>query len=162
MDTERFSTDLLSVNAGRESQPIVRMNNIKFLSTGHLTCNNRVVINLLVQISRITSRKLHRTEIIHVHVIEIGINMFPKLEIVVGVHNVTHTLLDVIIVNITPSNGHSIHGYDTAGMLTLIAKGMRQTEHSLNIALSLQAFGNTIISSGESTKYVRRILPSKH
>jgi hypothetical protein len=39
---------------------------------------------------------------------------------------------------------------------------MRQAEHCLNIALGLEALGDSIVSSGESTKHVRRILPSKH
>jgi hypothetical protein len=47
-------------------------------------------------------------------------------------------------------------------MLTLIAEGMRQAKHGINISLSLQALRDTIVSSGESTEYVRRILPSKH
>ena len=43
-----------------------------------------------------------------------------------------------------------------------VKEGMRQAKHRLDIALSFQTLGNTIVSSGESTKYVRRILPSKH
>ena len=88
--------------------------------------------------------------------------MITQLEIVVRIHNVTHTLLHVVVIDITPSNGHSVHGHDTTGMLTLITKRMRQTEHRLNIALSFQTFRDTIIRSGESTKHMRRILPSKH
>jgi hypothetical protein len=47
-------------------------------------------------------------------------------------------------------------------MLTLIAKGVRQTKHRLDIALGLKAFGNTIVGSGKTAEYVRRMLPSKH
>jgi hypothetical protein len=88
--------------------------------------------------------------------------MLTKLEIVIGIHDITDTLLHIIIIHITICDRDGIHGYDTAGMLTLISKRMRQTEYRLNIALSLQALRNSIVSSGESTKYVRRILPSKH
>ena len=60
------------------------------------------------------------------------------------------------------TNGHSIHSHDAAGVLALVAKGMRQAEHGLDVALGLQALRNAIVCGGQSTEHVRRILPSKH
>ena len=162
MDTERLTTDLLGMDTSGEGQPVVSVDDVKLLGTGHLTGDDRVVVNLLVQIARITAGKLHRTQIVHVHIVKVCVDMITQLEIVVRIHNVTHTLLHVVVIDITPGNGHSVHGHDTTGMLTLITKRMRQTEHRLNIALSFQTFRDTIIRSGESTKHMRRILPSKH
>ena len=162
VDTQGLTTHLLSMDTSGEGEPIVCVDDIKLLSTRHLTCNDRVVIDLLMQIAGITSSKLHRPEIVHVHIVKVSIDMLTQLEIIVGIHDVAHTLLHIIVIYITISNGHSIHGNDTAGMLALITKRMWQAEHCLNIALGFQAFRNTIIRSGESTKYMRRILPSKH
>jgi hypothetical protein len=88
--------------------------------------------------------------------------MLTELEIVVRIHDIAHTLLDIIIVYIAVCNRHSIHGNDTTSMLTLITERMRQTKRDVHVALSLQTLRDTIVSSGESTEYVRRILPSKH
>jgi hypothetical protein len=150
------------VDTSREGKPVVSVDDVKLLCAGHLTCDDRVVVDLLVQIARITSGKLHGTEVIHVHVVEIRIDMLTELEIVVRIHDITHTLLDIVIVYVTISDRHGIHGNDTTSVLTLITKRMRQTEGDVHVALSLQTLRDTIVSSGESTEYVRRILPSKH
>jgi hypothetical protein len=39
---------------------------------------------------------------------------------------------------------------------------MRQTKRDVHIPLGIEALRDTIVSSGKSTEYVRRILPSKH
>ena len=88
--------------------------------------------------------------------------MLATLIIIVGIHDVAHTLLHVVVIDIAPGDGHSIHGHNTTGMLTLVAKGVGQTEHRVDVALSLQTLGDAIVGGGQSTKYVRRILPSKH
>jgi hypothetical protein len=162
VDAEWFARYLLSVDTSREGKPVVSVDDVKLLCAGHLTCDDRVVVDLLVKIARLTSGKLHSTEIIHVHVVEVGIDMLTELEIVVRIHDITHTLLDIIIVYIAVCNRHSIHGNDTTSMLTLITERMRQTKRDVHVALSLQTLRDTIVSSGESTEYVRRILPSKH
>ena len=115
-----------------------------------------------MQVARITTGKLHCTKVIDVHIVEVGIDMVTESEIVVRIHDVTHTLTHIIIVDITPGNRNGIHSHNATGMLTLIAERMRQTEGDIHIALSLQALRDAIVSSGESAKYVRRILPSKH
>ena len=162
VDTQGLATHLLGMDTGREGQPVVGMDDIKLLSAGHLTSDNRVVVDFLMQVTWITAGKLHRAKVIDVHIVEVGIDMLTQLEIIVRIHDVTHALLHVVVIDITISNGHSVHSHDTTGMLTLITKRMRQAEHRLNVALSLQTLRNTIVSSSESTKYVRRILPSKH
>jgi hypothetical protein len=88
--------------------------------------------------------------------------MLAKFKIIIGIHNVAHTLLYVVVANVAIGNGYSVHGYDTACVLTLITKRVRQTQHRLDIALSLQALRDSVVSGGKSTEYVRRILPSKH
>ena len=138
------------------------VDDIKLLSTGHLAGDDRVVIDLLVQVAGVTSRKLHRTEVVHVHIVEVCIDMITELEIVIGIHDVAHTLLHIVIVHIAPGDRHGIHGDDTTSMLTLITERMRQTERDVQISLGLQSLGDTIVGGGQSTEYVRRILPSKH
>jgi hypothetical protein len=47
-------------------------------------------------------------------------------------------------------------------MLALVAEGVGEAEYSLDVALSLQTLRDAIVGGGQSTEYVRRILPSKH
>ena len=162
VDTQRLAAHLLGMNTSGEGQPIVSVDDIKLFGTGHLTSDDRVVVDLLVQVAGIAACKLHRTEVVDVHIIEVGIDMVTKLEIVVGIHDITHTLTYIVIVHIAPGDGNGVHSNDAAGMLALITEGMRQAEGDIHIALSLQTLGDTIVGSSESTKYVRRILPSKH
>ena len=78
MNTKRFAAHHLGVHTGRISQPVMRMDNIKLLLTGYYSGNNRKVVDFLVQISRITSCKLHTSQIIDMHIGEIGINMVAE------------------------------------------------------------------------------------
>ena len=162
VDAQGFAADLLSVDACRESQPVVSVDDIELFRSCHHACNDRVVVDLLVQIAGIASCKLHAAEVVDVHIVEVGIDMLTTLIVVFGVHDVAHTLLHIVIVDVAPGNGHGVHGHNATGMLTLITKGMRQTEHGVDVALSLQTFRDTVVSSSKSTKHMRRILPSKH
>ncbi len=157
-----LATDVLGMDAGRIGQPVVRMNNVKLLGAGNHASDDRIVVDFLMQVAGIATGKLHSAQIIHMHVVEIGINMLTQLEIIVGIHHVTHAILHIVVADITPGDRHGIHGHDAASSLTLIAKRMWQTEHSLDVALCLQSFRNTIVGSCKSAKHMRRILPSKH
>ena len=109
VNAQWLSTHLLSVYSSRISEPVVSMNYIKFLLSRHDTCYYRIVIYLLVQILRIASRKLQTAEVIHIHIVKIGIYMFPEREIKIGIHDVSHTSVHVVIINITPCDRHGIH-----------------------------------------------------
>ena len=115
-----------------------------------------------MQITRIATSKLHSTQIVDVHVVEVGIQMVAQTEIKVRIHDVAHTLANVVNRHITIGNGHSIHSHNLTGGTVFIAKGLRQAERDIHIALCMQSLRNTIVSSSKSTEYVRRILPSKH
>ena len=128
------------MDAGREGEPVVSVDDVKLLSAGHLSGNDRVVVDLLVKVAWISSGKLHRTKIVHVHIVKVGIDMVTELEIVVRIHDIAHALLHVVIVYIAPCDRHGIHSYDTCCMLALITKRMRQAERDVHIALGLQAF----------------------
>ena len=162
VDAKRLSTYLLGMDTGRISQPIVCMNDIKVKGTCHNTCDNGVVVNLLMQVSWITSSKLHGTEIIHMHVVEVRIDMVTQLEIEIRIHDVTYTVTDIVITDITPCYRHGIHGNDVTSVTLFITKRFRQAERDIHITLGMKSLRDTIVSGGESTEHVRRILPSKH
>ena len=162
MDAERLSTHILGMDSSRIGQPVMSMNDIELFRTSHNTGNHRIVVDLIVQVTGITTCKLHGTQIIDVHIVEVGIDMLTKFVIVIRIHDVTHAILHIIVVNITVGNRHRIHGNDAGGMRLFISEWMRQTECNLDVTLSLQTFRNTIVGSSKTTKYMRRILPSKH
>ena len=138
------------------------MDNVKLHGASHDAGNNRVVIDFLVKVAGIAACKLHSAKVVDVHVVEVGIQMVAQTEIEVRVHDVTHTVANVVVADVAPGNRHRIHGHNLAGRAVLVAEGFGQTERDVHVALCVQTLRNTIVSCGESTKYVRRILPSKH
>ena len=115
-----------------------------------------------MEVSRITAGKLHTSEVVNVHIVEVSIDMVAQSVVVVGIHNVPHPALHVVTIDIAPGYRHRIHCYDTCRMLLFVAKRMWQTECYVDIALSLQTLRDTVVSCCQSSKYVRRILPSEH
>ena len=113
MDNQRFSRNLLSMNTSRISQPVVRVNNIKLLLTSHHTGYNRIVIDFFMQIIRISSRKLHATQIIGMHIIKICINMVTQVIIKLRIHIMSHSIFYIIPLYVTPYNRYTVHSYDT-------------------------------------------------
>ena len=162
MDAQRFTTDLLGMDAGRIGQPVVSMDNVVVQGTSHHASDNRIVIDFLMQIARITTGKFHSAQVVDMHVVEVGIQMVAQTEIQVRIHDITHSLTDIVGRHVTIGNRHSIHGHNLASRTILVTEGMRQTERNIHIALSIKALRDTIVGGGQSTEYVRRILPSKH
>ena len=115
-----------------------------------------------MEVRGIATRKLHCSEIIDIHIVEVSVDMVAQLEVVVGIHNIADAVLDIVIVNVAPSDRHGIHGYNTASRRVLIAERTRQTQYGLNISLGIKSLADTIVGCCETAEYVRRILPSKH
>ena len=162
VNAERLTAHILGMDTSWIGKPIMSMNDIELFGSCHNASNYRVVVDLIVQIAGITTGKLHSTQIIDVHIIEVCVDMLTEFKIVVGIHYVTHTTLHIVVVNITIGNRHGIHGNDASRMRFFITKRMRQTKCNLYIALSFQTFRDSIVGSSKTTKNVRRILPSKH
>ena len=126
MYAERFSADLLGMYSGGVGEPVVGMDDVELFSTRHYACNDRVVVDFVVQVARIASGKLHGTQVVDVHVVEVGIDMVAQLEIIVGVHNVAHAVANIVVVDVAPGDGHGIHGNDACGMGLFVAEGVGQ------------------------------------
>ena len=125
MDAQGLTTNLLGMYACWISQPVVCMNDIIVKCTSYDTCNNRVIINLLMQIPRIATSKLHSAKIIDMHVIEISIQMVTQTEIEIRIHDVANTFANIISRYVAICNRHSIHCHDMGGLTLLITKRMR-------------------------------------
>ena len=110
-----------------------------------------------MEIRWITTGKVHTAEVIHVHIVEVSIDVVTITEIIVRVHDVAHTVLHVVIIYVAPSDRHTVHSHNLAGTSVLIAKRMRQTKRNINITLGMKSLGNTKVGSSQATKYVRRI-----
>ena len=162
VDAQGLAADLLGMDAGRIGQPIVGMDDVVVKRTSHHASNNRIVIDFLMQIAWITARKLHGAKVVDVHVVEVGIQVFAQTEIEVGIHNVAHTLANIVGRHVAIGNGHRIHGHNVACRAVFIAKRFGQTERNIHIALGIETLRDTIVSGSQSAEYVRRILPSKH
>ena len=71
------------------------------------------------------------------------------------------TVLDIIVLNVAPNDWHLAHIHDFEEFL-LIARRLRHTEGSLNVALKTQPLGYTIGGNSKSTVYLWREFPSEH
>ena len=140
MNTQRFTRHTLSMNTSRICQPVMCMDNIEIVCTCNDTSNNRIIINLFVQISRITSRKIHCTKVVDIHIIKVGIDVLTQLEVKFWRHNITKTILHIIIAKFTISDWHMIHCHNLSVGMVFITKRMWQAEDCLNITLRMQTF----------------------
>ena len=159
---QRFAAYLLGMYAGREGKPVVCVNDVKLFRPCHHTGNDRVVVYLVMQVGRITTCKIHASQVVDMHVVEVGIDMVTIAEIIVGVHDVSHPLLHIVVVDIAPGYRHTVHGHYLGGTAVFVAEGMRQTERDVYIALCVKSLRDAEIGGSKTTEYVRRILPSKH
>lgn len=74
--------------------------------------NDGVVVNLLMKISGIASGKLHRSEIIDIHIVKVGVDMVAQLEVEVGVHDIADPAVDIVPIDIAPCYWNAVHGYN--------------------------------------------------
>ena len=121
-----------------------------------------VVVDLLVEVGRVSACKLHGSQFVDVHVAEVGIDMVAQPVVVVGRHQSAEPLLHEAIVHVAPYDRHAVHGHDPAVGLVLVAKGMRQTERDIDVALRVESLRDAEVGRRQSAIYVGRILPSKH
>ena len=150
------------MDAGRIGQPVVCMDDVKLFRPCDNAGYHRIVVYLIMQIGRITTGKLHASQIIDMHIIEIGIDVVAETIVIVRRHDVAYSALHVIMSNIPPYDGHTVHGNNPCCRAVFIAKRMWQTECNIDIALGMKPLGYTVVGSGQPTEHVRRILPSKH
>ena len=162
MYAQWLAANLLGVDAGRVSQPVVRMYNVELLGPCHHSGDDGIVVDFLMEVAGIAPCKLHAAQVVDVHIVEVSVYMVAQLIVKVGRHNVAHTVFNIVIVYITPSNGHRIHSNDARRVLRLITKRMWQAQGYVHIALSMQAFRYPKVSSGKPTEHMRGIFPSKH
>ena len=113
---------MLGVYASRIGQPVVCMNDVKLFCACHHTCNDRIVVDLLVQVRWIAASKLHTAKVVDVHIVEIGIDMVTQVIIIVGIHHVRDAALYIFVVDITPCNRHTVHSHNAACCLVFIAE----------------------------------------
>ena len=159
---ERLAADLLGMDTCRIGEPVMSMDNVKLLSTSHLSGDDRVIVDLFVKVAWITACKLHGAKVVDVHIVEVGVDMVAQLEVILGRHYIATTLFDVVVADVAPGDRHTIHGNNTTGTCVLVAEGTRKTEHSLDVALGVKPLTDTIVGSGKTAKDMRRILPTKH
>ncbi len=162
MDAERFAAHILRVDACRVGEPVVGVDDVELFGACHDTCNDRIVVDFLVQVAGIASGKLHTSQVVDVHVVEVGIDVVTEPEIGVGVHDVAYTVFHIVVVDVAPGNRHGVHGNDIGSIAALVAERMWQAQRDVDVALSLQALGDTEVGCCQSAKHMRRILPSKH
>ena len=78
VNDQRFSGNLLGMNAGRIGEPVVRMDNVTRIGASYHTGYNRIVVYLFKEVIGITARKLDAPEVVGMQIIKIGINMSLK------------------------------------------------------------------------------------
>lgn len=143
-------------------EPVVSVNDVELLGARHLSGYDAVVVYLLVKVAWVSAGKLHAPQVVDVHIAEVGIYVVAEPVILIRVHQVADALLHVVAVNVLVHYWHAVHCHDTRVGVVFIAKRPWQAKRYLHVALGVQSFRNAEVGGGQSTEYMRRILPSKH
>ena len=162
MNDQRFAADMLGMYARRISQPIVGMNNIILLLTGYDSCHNGIIIDLIMKIVRITTGKLNTSQVIGLPITEISINMVAQSVILLRRHFIAQTLLDIVIINITPNNRSFTQTDNIHETFVLISPRFWDTKGNLHVWLLGQTCCNAVAGSSESAQNMGREFPSEH
>jgi len=162
VNAQRLAAHLLGMYAGRVGQPVVGMDDVKLLGPRHHAGNDRIVVDLFVQIAGIASREIHTPQVIDLHIVEIGVYMRPIPIVFVGIHDVSHARLHIVVVHVSVHNGYAIHRHDARVGMVFVSPRLGKTEYGLHVALRVQSLGDAEIGGGKSSVHMGRILPSKH
>ena len=123
---QRLARYILGMDASRECQPVVCVDDVEVKSTCHHTCNNGVVVNFLVQVGRISSGKVHTADVVNIHVVEIRIDMVAHTIVQFRLHDMTYAVLHIVIVNVTIGNRHTVHADNLGKSPVLVAPRFRK------------------------------------
>ena len=148
VDTQRLAAHLLGVDACGIGEPVVGVDDVELLATRHHTGNDRIIVDFLVQIARVTACKLHATQVVDMHKVEVGIDMVAVSVIIVGIHEVAHPTAYVVEVDIAVSDGHTVHRNDARVGAVLVAPWLRQAERYVDVALCVKTLRYTKIGCG--------------
>ena len=160
MNDQRFATHILCMNAGRVGEPVVCVNDVVLLLACNDTSHNRVVVDFVLQVIGIASRKLNAAQVIGQAVIKVGINIVAQLIVKLRRHTVTQTLL--VVVHVAPYDRRFAHADDVHKALVLVAPGFRQTKSDMNVRLQRQPFSDAVAGCTQPTKNMRGKFPAKH
>ena len=134
MDAQWLSAYHLGMYTCGVCEPVVSVNQVEFLATGQYARDDAEVIDFVMQIAGITAGKLYAAHIVEaLQIIEIGIEMVTETIVVLGLV-AYEPILDPVVIDIAPYNRNLTHVDDFQEPL-LFARGLRQTEGSLYIAL---------------------------
>ena len=109
MNHQWFARHLLGMNSCRIRQPVVRMNDIKLLLTRYHPGNDRIVIDLFMQIVRITSGKFDASQIIRIETTEVSVDMVAQVIEQLRVHIASYTSFHIIPTDILPHYRCAVH-----------------------------------------------------
>ena len=98
VNTQGFTAYHLSMYTCGVCKPVVCVNHIKLLTTSQYTCDDAEVINLVMQITGITTGKLYATQVIKsLQIVEIGIEMVAETIVILCRMAYDSTLYSVVI-----------------------------------------------------------------
>ena len=148
VDDEGLAAHLLGVDACGIGEPVVGVDDVELLATRHHTGNDRIIVDFLVQIARVTACKLHATQVVDMHKVEVGIDMVAVSVIIVGIHEVANPTAYVVEVDVAVSDGHTVHRNDARVGAVLVAPWLRQAERYVDVALCVKTLRYTKIGCG--------------
>ena len=88
--------------------------------------------------------------------------MIAQVIIQLRIHVTAHPAVYIIPIHITPNDRHAVHTYNPHKDLVFISPRFRNTKSDIHIGLQRKTFRQTITCRTESSKNMRRKLPTKH
>ena len=149
------------MNASRIGEPVVRVDEVEILAPCQHSGNDGEVVNLLVQVARITSGETDAAHIVKpLQVVEVRIEMVAEA-VVVLCRMTNEAVLDVVVPDIPPSHGYLAH-VDYLEETFLLPRWFGHAEGCLDVALQAQSLGDTVGCHSKTAVYLGRKLPSEH
>ena len=109
MDHQWLTRYLLGMYPCRISQPVMRMNDIKLLLTCYHPGNDRVVIDLFVQVVRIASGELDTSQIIRIEIVEVSVDMIAQVIEQLRIHITAYASFHIVPTDISPHYRRAVH-----------------------------------------------------
>ena len=161
MDAEGLSTHHFGMDASWIGQPVVRMDEVELLASCQHACNDGEVVDFFVQVAWIASGEANAAHVVEsLQVVEVRIEMVTEA-VVVLCRMTDEAVLDVVVPDIAPNDGHLAH-VDYLEEVLLFSCRLWHTEGRLHVPLQAQSLSDAVACNCKAAVYLGRKLPSEH
>ena len=162
VDDHRLATHVFGVDTCWIGEPVVGMDDVELLPACDDACADGVIVDFFQEVVRISAGKLDATQIVHMHVIEICVDVVAQFVVFLRVHDGTHPVLEGFITGIAPNNGRVPGSGYLEEALVFVAVRFWYHKDDIQVGLQGHSSGQTVTGRSQSPQDMRGKLPSEH